>query len=320
MSKWDKPVTGNLVGMMNWDETLLRPVLSLGQDKRLPVLFSLAMIILLAHSLAQLTWQVLPLPEMDEADLEMTAVRTTVSRSTQRPSQVQNISQWHLFGEVQKATPKPLAQTTDVPDTRLNLKLSGVLASNVAGQARAIIADGGGTEKAYAVGDTLPGNAILREIHADRVILESRGRLETLRLPKQRTASTTGPQARVTNIQVRRATGLNTGNASPSALLAQYKEALVSDPQSLMQLVQATLENNKATGKMKGYRLGHGKDRTLLAKFGLRSGDVLTAVNGVVLDNPIKGLEILQDLAAATSVNVTIERNGQPQSFTFNVD
>lgn len=295
-------------------------MLSLGQDKRLPVLFTLLMVVLLAHSLAQLTWQVLPLPEVNESAIPMKAAGTTVSRNAQSPRQAQNISQWHLFGEVQKVVATPLVSSAEAPDTRLNLKLSGVLASDVATQARAIIADGSGNEKAYAMGDTLPGNAILREIFADRVILETRGRLETLRLPKQRTASETGPQAGIANASVRRATGLNTGNASPSALLAQYREALVSDPQSLMELVQATLEKDKATGRMKGYRLGHGRDRTLLRKFGLRSGDVLTAVNGVTLDNPIKGLEILQGLAAASSVNVTIERNGQPRSLTFNVD
>jgi general secretion pathway protein C len=72
-------------------------------------------------------------------------------------------------------------------------------------------------------------------------------------------------------------------------------------------------------GKLEGYRIRPGKDRRLLSKFGLRSGDVVKSVNGVPLDNPIKALEIMKQLSTATSVTVDIERNGSPRSFTFSL-
>jgi general secretion pathway protein C len=77
---------------------------------------------------------------------------------------------------------------------------------------------------------------------------------------------------------------------------------------------------NKSTGKLKGYKVQPGKDRKLLSKFGLKRGDVVTAVNGVTLDNPIKALEILRDLSTASSVSLDVERKGQMQSFSFQID
>ena len=99
--------------------------------------------------------------------------------------------------------------------------------------------------------------------------------------------------------------------------MKQYKEALMTDPQSLMSLIRA--EPFRKNGKLQGYRIRPGKDRQLLRKFGLRSGDVVTAVNGVPMDNPLKALELMRDLGSATSLTVDIERRGVPQSFTFQI-
>jgi general secretion pathway protein C len=77
---------------------------------------------------------------------------------------------------------------------------------------------------------------------------------------------------------------------------------------------------DKATGKLKGYKIRPGKDRKLLRKFGLKNGDVVRAVNGVSLDNPIKALEIMRDLSTASSVTLDVERRGQMQSFSFQID
>lgn len=166
--------------MRHLGQSLIQPVLSFGQDKRVPMLVALLVMVLLAHSLAQLTWQLLPVPQSGDTALSPSTTPVTVVRNGAKQNHYQAISQWHLFGELQKTVPKPAAQVKDAPDTRLNLKLSGVLSSSNPVLARAIIGDNSGVEKAYAVGDELPGNAVLREIHADRVILETRGRLETL--------------------------------------------------------------------------------------------------------------------------------------------
>ena len=304
--------------MTNWATSLLPRLAAIGLDKRLPVLVLLLLIALFAQSLAQITWELLP-----GGSQEPLVIPTRVGNASQSDSKsgrvdITRISQWHLFGDAKKVVAKPVAKVIDAPDTKLNLKLLGLLASSDAVAARAIIADGKGVQEAYAVDENLPGNAVLREIYADRVILEYRGRMETLRLPKDIPA---GGVAATKQVRQARGRALRqAGTPDNAVLLRQYRDALINNPQSLMNLVNASPVNEKNSGKLKGYRIRPGKDRKLLGQFGLKSGDVVTGVNGVALNNPIKALEIMRDLSTATSVTLDVERNGVMQSFAFQVD
>jgi general secretion pathway protein C len=303
--------------MVDWGTGWLSRLTAAGLDKRLPVLAMLLLTALLAQSLAQLTWKLLPGQVQEPLPVTTRVGSASPSAQTSSQTDIARISQWHLFGDAKKVVAKPVDKITEAPDTRLNLKLLGVLASDSA-TARAIIADGKGVEDAYAVGENLPGNAVLREIYADRVILEYRGRMETLRLPKEALENLS-----VTSQTVGQTSQRSTKQASTAdniALLRQYREALISNPQSLMDLVSASPVNEPGTGQLKGYRIRPGKDRKLLGRFGLKSGDVVTGVNGVALNNPIKALEIMRDLSTANSVTLDVERNGVVESFAFQVD
>jgi general secretion pathway protein C len=304
----------------NWASQWLPRIVALGGDKRLPLVATLLVLLLLAQGLATLTWRVIPSQEVDSLPAPV-APGSPAARSANKPLEAANIYRWHLFGEVQKEEPKPVATVTEAPDTRLNLKLLGVVASSDPAAARAIIADGRNSEESYAVGDSLPGSAILREIYADRVILEHRGRLEALRLPKEGVPGSmdASPSPRGGRAASQRAV-VTSSNADTSALLRQYRDALMTNPQSVMNLVQASPVTDETTGKLKGYRISPGRDRALLGRFGLKSGDVVTAVNGVTLDNPIKALEIMRDLSSASQVSVEVERNGSMQTFAFQVE
>lgn len=307
MADWGVDLGANLIARLS----------ALAMDKRLPLLVVLLMIVLLAQSLAQLTWQVLPSQPVEP--LTMPSMSAQPNTGQARNTDISRIAQWHLFGTVQKVALKT-AVATEAPDTRLNLKLRGLLASTDPVAARAIIADGKGVEEAYKVGQKLPGNAVLREIYADRVILEYRGRLEALRLPKDSDASAMVSRKSTSSTRGRNRGVTQAGTADNAALLRQYRDALINRPQSLMNLVNASPVTDKATGRLKGYRLRPGKDRKLLGRFGLKSGDVVTGVNGVTLDNPIKALEIMRDLSTSTSVTLDVERNGVMQSFAFQVE
>lgn len=304
--------------MANRATDWLPRLMALGADKRLPMLVTLAVILLLAHAVAALTWTLLPAPAVEALPSASAGGARHVASRT--PAAVVNMAQWHLFGQVQKEVPKPVQQAVDAPDTHLNLKLRGVLASQDPVMARAIIADGKGVEEAYAVNGDLPGGAVLREIYADRVILEYRGRLEALRLPKETVGGFTDDTTESDQGGSPMASAVAPSGGDTSALLRQYRDALTNNPVSLMDLVRAEPVMDEASGQLKGYRLSPGRDRQLLSRFGLRPGDVVTAVNGVALDNPIKALEIMRDLAGANQVSLDVERNGVSQSFAFQIE
>lgn len=294
-------------------------------SKQLPILASLLMLLLVAQGLARLTWELMPAQQssLSPGPVPAIALDSRAATGSQGDTAIQDIARWHLFGEMnQPITPLPVqTRPVDAPETKLNLKLRGVVASNNPDLARAIIAEGrsNGEEKAYAIGDTLPGNAVLREIYDQHVILEYRGRLETLSLPKDELPE--GPASPVPSSQ-RSSTRFGSQASvqqEPSVLLAQYRDALVNDPDSLANLVRFSVVTDGETGETRGYRLSHGRDRSLLGRFQLRSGDVVTEINGISLNDPLKALEVMRSLSTASTINLQVERRGRPLSFSYEI-
>lgn len=294
-----------------------------GLDSRLPVAFTLLFILLFAYSLAALTWRIIPVPQVDVKAFHQAGPSKARRRPVVSLSLARQINQWHLFGKVEKHKPKPppVVRAETVVETRLNLKLLGVFASKNPKTSKAIIADAKGKEESYSIGDDLPGGATLHEVLADRVIISNNGRFETLKLPvidaSSNVNTSTLSRGRVRSRRDTSPVPLAT-TGETSALLKQYKDGLLNDPQSVMGLLRA--QPYKKNGRLVGYRIRPGRDRQLLKRFGLKSGDVVTAVNGISLDNPIKALEVLRDLSTATQLTVDIERNGSPRSFSFAID
>lgn len=310
----------------NWAERIPAGIMERGLDPRIPGVVTLIAIALLSYSLASLTWKFVPVPETQVSAVSPSQAINRRSTTPRRaPQLAQQIEQMHIFGKFEKKKPKPkapiIAANVEVPETKLNLKLRGVFASTNPKNASAIIADAKGVEESYKIGDDVVGRAILREVFVDKVILERNGRLETLKLPVETqpgltTASTSRGSPRRSLSPSN--TALSPSNsAETSEMLRGYRDALINDPQSVMGLVRA--EPFRKNGKLHGFRIRPGKDRQLLRKFGLRSGDVVTSINGVAMNNPLKALEVMRDLSSATDLTVDIERRGVPQSFSFSI-
>ncbi|WP_062266740.1 type II secretion system protein N [Endozoicomonas arenosclerae] len=87
-----------------------------------------------------------------------------------------------LFGANHQ--PEVVKETADIPKTRLNLVLRGALGErDQKNKNSSAIIQGSNQDKLYGIGDTLPGGAILREVHRDHVVLSRNGQLETLYFP-----------------------------------------------------------------------------------------------------------------------------------------
>ncbi|MBW4933074.1 type II secretion system protein N [Marinobacter sp. F4206] len=89
-----------------------------------------------------------------------------------------------LFGIAgQEGSAQP-SETENLPETNLRLFLRGVLAADGDFPGSALIEDQKGNTEAYPVGDELPGNATLRSVHPNRVVIERSGKLENLFFPE----------------------------------------------------------------------------------------------------------------------------------------
>jgi len=278
---------------------------------------NIVLIIALTYTFAQLTWKILPVPELTET-LPAIDINSGQAEKGGKNVKQTSASQSHLFGEAKvESVTKSAQKVNKAPPTRLNLTLRGIVASGSPKIAKAIIADSTGRENFYALGAKIPGGALLEEIHDKHVILKRNDRLETLQLPKDAPVNQSFRNTRQTSRSSRRNIS-SSANKNTGTLLREYRETLKTDPQKLMDLVRT--QPYRENGKLVGYKIRPGKDRKLLRKFGLRSGDVVTAVNGVSLDNPIKGLEILRDLSSASQVSISIKRNGIAKNLSFQID
>lgn len=101
------------------------------------------------------------------------------------------ISNRHFFG---LATEEPQIVLDQLPVTKLELVLRGVFAAFNQDSASAIIENKNKESEHYEIGDELPGDAKLKSVHNDRVILARNGIFETLYFPdsKASAAGTSG--------------------------------------------------------------------------------------------------------------------------------
>lgn len=90
-----------------------------------------------------------------------------------------------LFGSPDADSAPAELDTENLPETNLRLYLRGVLAASGEFPGSALIEDDKSKTEVYLVGDELPGNARLRSVFPNRVIIERSGKLENLYFPEE---------------------------------------------------------------------------------------------------------------------------------------
>ncbi|MBD3620411.1 MAG: type II secretion system protein GspC [Chromatiales bacterium] len=261
----------------------------------------LAVLILLARTLSGLTWQlVTPHPPIE---VVMPAPTPAETSRVQAQNPAIPLALKHLFGTAEVLGDTP----ADAPETRLDLKLVGVFATGDA-SALAIIIPGQRQATLYGVGDTLPGNATLRSVYPDRVILERNGQLETLKLPLETLDSALG-------IGGPNAAEMTQDNVAIQ--LQRYRNDALRNPARLAESIAA--DPVMDGDRMIGYRLTPRQPLPLFEQAGLRPGDVVTEVNGIALNRPEAGVTVLRQLATASVLNVTVLRDGSIQTIQASI-
>ncbi|MBL8251420.1 MAG: hypothetical protein JNK31_07110 [Candidatus Competibacter sp.] len=284
------------------------------------------LVVALAYALAELTaamiWNRLPLPINTVASVGPGAL--SGDKPAVQTADYAAVSNLHLFGRAN--VPQPVeAPPPQVESTPPNLRLVGVFFMERGAKALALIAEGTGLERSYRVGEALPGGARLDQIQRDSVVVSHGGQQQTLNLPRlEETARSSAPgdeqppAAAPGEIPVpvepaptsppEQSLNSEDGKLIDAASIAKRLRGAADRPQVLEDVAFASphLQN----GQFLGYRLRPGRDRRLLAQWGLKSGDVITEINGARLNYPRQGFGLLQDLASAERVSLRVLRNG----------
>lgn len=196
-----------------------------------------------------------------------------------------------LFGQAQRGLTLPLGS-----QTKLDLKLRGAIPGAQPDSGLAII-EVGGRQQHYRVGDDIggaSGQVTLHEVHRDHVVLARLGRYETLPLSKpEQSSSSTSRGAAVRPAS--RLPAINTALANSVKAMPHYEN-----------------------GQQKGFRIQVGPQHSgLLGRLGLRSTDVITAVNGIELNDPGRAIELSRQLQNEREVAVTLRRDGTVKNLTI---
>jgi len=288
-------------------------ILQSRNTRRFIWLLNILLVIWIASLVATLTWDLLVPSEAPEP-------ATVVAESVPVPSNpdrqlINQLPGWHLMGVATRdSAPVRTSAPVDAPETKLKLVLRGVFSSDDQDNARAIVADPRGKEEQYSIGDTLPGNAELSEVHADKVILQRSGRYETLRLPRD---SKPGNAVSTRNTASSRAAPVRS-SSSPAQRLKTVRQNLKQRPRDLYNLVRATPKKD-GKGNTIGFELGPGRDPELFKQVGLQKGDVAIQINDIKLDNPANSARALKSAQSGDTVSVTVLRNGQQEVLSLSV-
>lgn len=272
----------------------------------LPPWVALVIVILIGWQIAKTVWLLFPATPTAALPPVEPVTRTTTPSAGSSVS-IERIVNAHLFGRLDATAPALVEEQEDAPDTQLSLELRGTITASVAQDALAIIAERGGAERVYSVGDAVPGGASLHAVQFDRVLLRRGGRLEALRLPRSEDMPAGGRAAP-------RASAPRP--ALQPARVASVQDVIQQSAASLTEIIRP--QPVFKDGRQQGYRVYPGRQRAQFAQLGLRPGDLITQINGMALDDPARGMEIFRGLADATSVTVTVDRDGETEMLTLN--
>ncbi|MEL6322990.1 MAG: type II secretion system protein N, partial [Pseudomonadota bacterium] len=204
----------------------------------------------------------------------------------------------------------------NAPETKLNLTLTGMRATSADGRAgSAYIVTPTGEQVLVQVGSEIIDGVLLEGVFSDRVAIRSRGDLESLRMRdgvEPLVLTPVRPDDGPQTVAV-----LDASNAdAASARAGQRRPAgppdpVVADLSSARQLLSAVrLSPVREGNTVRGFQISASGDVSTLLDYGLRPGDVLTAVNGRSLSG--QNLQQLQALfQQARQLELRLEREDE---------
>ena len=235
---------------------------------------------------------------------------------------------WNLFGKegVQKKT----AAVKDVvaPTTRLKLVLMGVFAHKQEERSTAIISEQRKPGKLFHIGDKVPGNATLAAVYEDRVLLNSRGKLEALYFPQSKTTAKSSRSKAKRSSASRSKRSSRSSKSKRSSGISKMMRGGPSSPGQIASVIQEELGQN-AAGALKelgleqnngnGYKISNGSN-PLFSALGVKQGDVILSVNGMSIGDPERDIKDIPDAMKGTDGSCTIDilkADGRQYSQTF---
>lgn len=307
-------------------------------QQRIAQVASVLLLIYIAFMAAKITWLVVPQQPISNNGVKQSNIS---QKNKSAPSfNLSALQTLNLFGEYNKVEVKDVVlQVTDAPETRLQLTLSGLVASDNPETAAAII-EYQGKQATYGVSDIIKGTrANLEQVLIDRVIIKQSGRLETLMLdgadynqPAQSVSHKIASQEvnSTVNLKSKLQNGPQVGspvskpnvvdqrdNDDLSRSAQELRNDLGKDPGKITDYLRISPVNQD--GKIIGYRLSPGKNPDFFKLSGLKSGDIAVQMNGFDLLTPIEAAQAMSALKTESDISLLVQRQGELIQILFSI-
>ncbi|MEM9101227.1 MAG: type II secretion system protein GspC [Pseudomonadota bacterium] len=279
------------------------------------------------YVLSQITWQVIDLTTSNNETRPTVVLNPAASSSKlSEKINVSRIANSHIFGrpEVVKKTAAPVVKTQDKPtETSLNAKLRAVFASTDVKLSNATI-ELGRDQNVYFIGDRFKG-ATLREVNLDHVIIERNGRREMLSMEKFAAKGSSSSSTSTRSVaskssgdrdKKKRVLDKRRDRRATAALL-DLRKKVSENPMSVADVI--TGAPHMKDGQFIGFKIRPGKDRRLFSRLGLRSNDVVTSINGTVLDDPQTAMQMMGQMNSIEELNLSVLRGSQQVDLQFSL-
>ncbi len=234
---------------------------------------------------------------------------SSVEDETSHPlSYYQPIVERNLFNTNKDADSKPVSiKIETLKQTELNLKLWGTV-TGLAGRPYAVIEEAKGRQQnLYRVGDTVQ-NATVKMILREKVILSVNGQDEILEIEHVRSLAgrrrppKTARKSRRQNITLKRS----------------QIESSINNVNELMK--QVKIRPHTENGRAAGLILSSIQRGSIFRRMGLRSGDVITGVNGSSIVSVDDALKIYETMKSSSSMSIELKRRGRNRIIDYNIE
>lgn len=195
--------------------------------------------------------------------------------------------------ETNPASPLASGNESSVSSTRQALFLVSANPGRNAREGTARIGTNPENPQTYVAGAILANGARLAEVHSTRVVIERGNKRLTLHLSKDTTAGLTERSEGETDLMF-------LGGAEPSVEPRPVSSVQLTDVIRAMPLFEAD--------QLRGLQVYAGRQSSTFAQLGLRPGDLITAVDGVVVTDPMQSLQSLDALIDGAAMVVSVER------------
>ena len=213
--------------------------------------------------------------------------------------------------------PPPQTDISALKETELKLKLWGTV-SGEGEKTYAVIEDQQKRlQNLYRENDSIMG-ATVKRILREKVVLTVNGKDEILAMEKTGSgefpAGPSLPKASTASA----IPNDSPGEAQRIALSRQTIDGAMNDLNGLMD--QAKIRPHFRNGKPDGLTISRIKRDSIFTQLGLRSGDIITGVDGQGIESVDDALKFYNQLKSSSNVTLQVRRRGRPKQIEYTIE